>query len=118
MKESRIILFFVIFFIFSSLFLAVIGTQKGSPDYEKSWWSVYFSNPKSNDLAFVIENHSSETDFHWEVFIGKTAFDSGDLVLKIGEQKQLNPQMENKNLGKITIKISTKKTSKEIYKNL
>jgi len=116
--SKKIILLLSIFFICCLSFLAYTQQKQQDYNYGKSWWTLYFANPKSENLSFVIENHSSQNNFHWEILTEKVQLSQGDVNVELGEEKTINIQSPQSVIGKkIIVKISTPKGSKEIYKN-
>jgi len=117
MTTSRtIIITTVLLFVCSFSFLAYVGWKQQQYDYSHSWWALSFNNPKSNDISFTIENHSSETVFHWEIFLDKTSISQGDATIAIGQSKSI-PAIATDVAGRtVTITVSTPKGSKDIYK--
>ncbi len=119
MQQIKIILFILILFIASSLWLFYQGGRQTDPDFNKNWWSVYFVNPKSNDLDFVIDNHSDKSDFQWEVLTGGNKVQTGELKIKKGESQNIKPaDIEKTADQKITIQVFSGDEKREIYKNL
>ncbi|PIP27964.1 MAG: hypothetical protein COX29_03630 [Candidatus Moranbacteria bacterium CG23_combo_of_CG06-09_8_20_14_all_35_22] len=119
MKSKTIIFTTIIFFIFSASSLAWIEKKQSNENTGKNWWVLYFAEPKSDKLNFIIENHSDENNFHWEILSNKKKIQEGEAEIKKGSALQLNPDLalasENK---KITILVISKDEKKEIYKNL
>lgn len=118
MDQKRIIIFIVALFLLSSVYLFYSSGKAIDPDYQKDFWSVYFTNPKINDFNFTIENHSNNTNFHWEAYDGKIKTTEGDAIIKKGETRKLDV---NSKIGsihdKLTIRVLTGKEEREIYKN-
>lgn len=117
MNEKRIIIAIVIFMIVSFLFLAYNEKKQQDPDYQKDWWAVYFIDPKSNSLSFVIENHGNSPEFHWQILKNKKVAEEGDVNIKKGSSVNIAPDMSANVPDKIDVKISDGKSDKEIYKN-
>jgi hypothetical protein len=117
MTTSRtIIITIALLFVCSFSFLAFAGWKQQQYDYSHLWWTLSFNDPESNDLSFTIENHSDQTAFHWEILLDKTSISKGDATLNIGETKSI-PAIANDVAGRtVTIKITTPKGSKDIYK--
>jgi len=116
---KKIILALILFFLSCLFYLAYTEQQQQDYNYGKSWWSIYFNDPRANDLSFTIENHSSEKNFHWEISADKSPLSQGDATVGLGEKKTITIKTIQDIAGKkISIKISTPKGSKEIYKNL
>jgi len=114
--SRTIIITIALLFVCSFSFLAYTGWKQQQYDYSHSWWALSFNDPKSNDLSFTIENHSDQTSFHWEIFLDKSSISKGDTMLGIGESK-LIPAIATDVSGRtVTVKVSTPKGSKDIYK--
>jgi len=114
--ERVIIFWLVIIVVGSFLYLGFIEKQQSSP---QGWWTVYFSDPKSEDLSFTIENYTHEKTFHYSIFVDSAVVAEEDIAIGYGEKKQFPASVYNPNKKRTTIEITDKKkTKKEIYKNL
>lgn len=115
MQQKNIIIFILILFLASSIWLFSVADKYTNPDYQKNWWAVYFSDPKGESLDFVIENHSDKTDFHYVISSDNQKIQEADVKIEKGSQAKLSPaQADSK---KITIQVSAREEKKEIYKN-
>ena len=120
MNQKKIILFLILFLIISFSYLAYVEKKQANLNYQKNWWVLSFDNPKDNTLNFSIENHSSKTNFHWEVLAEQDKIKEGDASIVKGATKNINlseiniKDFENK---KISVKVSADNEMKEIYKN-
>lgn len=111
--SNRIIISLIIFLIISFFYLAYTEqSQRNSGD----WWALYFENPKSDNLDFVIENHSDKTNFHWEILADKEAIKNDDIKIMKSDKKSINITDLNDSNKKITILVSNGDGKKEIYK--
>lgn len=117
MNNKTIVIFTVIFFLTSALFLAYTENKQSDENFQKDWWVLSFNNPKNDDLNFTIENHSQKTSFHWELISGMDTISGGDAKIAKGSTWTSNVQVENLT-GKIIIRVSDGSDKKEIYKNL
>lgn len=117
MQQKKIILFLITLFVLSSAYLLWTAKNYNDLDYQKNWWAVYFENPKTNDLNFVIENHSDKNSFHYIVLNGSDKIEEKDVVMNKGETKNIKPTQINIEVGKITIQVISGDEKKEIYKN-
>jgi hypothetical protein len=115
-QTTKIIIFILILFIASSVFLFWQSDQGLDPDYQKDWWAVSFSDAQSADLSFTLENHSANNNFSFEIISGKDSIKKGDVVVARGEKKDIELNLSNLK-NKIIIQVSDGKTSREIYKN-
>ncbi|MCX6766068.1 MAG: hypothetical protein NT136_03880 [Candidatus Moranbacteria bacterium] len=115
--ERKIILSFIIILLASFFYLAYVEQRQADYDYQKNWWVVYFENPKGDLLDFVIENHSSQNNFHWEVLAEKDKVKEGDVNIAKGVREIIKLNIDNSIAGKITVSITSGEEKKEIYKN-
>lgn len=92
------------------------------PDCGKNWWALYFENPKSDDLDFVIENHSDKTSFHYVLTVGNDKIKEEDISINKGETKKLSfgdsLKLSFEKNKKTTVQVISGEERKEIYKNL
>lgn len=117
--QKKIIFFLIVLFILSSAWLFHSSNNFLDPNEGKNWWAIYFSNPKSNDLTFTIENHSDNNNFKFEILSDKEKIKADEISIKKGETFSINEKFEDayKN-KKITIRVINGNETKEIYKNL
>ena len=124
--QKKIIIFVITLFIVSASWLFYVNYREINPNLNKNWWSVYFQNPKSDNLSFVIENHSCQTNFRWKVLKEGQAVKKGIENIKKGEIKKvmidyaqlglkINQLAETK---KIIVQVIAGNHQKEIYKNI
>ncbi|MCX6763755.1 MAG: hypothetical protein NTZ97_03440 [Candidatus Moranbacteria bacterium] len=116
MQEKKIIIFIAVLFILSSVFLFFISDRYLNSEAQKDWWSAYFVNAKDASLNFVIENHSQNNNFHWEVSKDNNKLNEGDVNISKGDMKSIDLNNINAT-GKIIIDVSDGTDKKEIYKN-
>lgn len=117
--QKKIILFLIVLFILSSTWLFHSSNNFLDPNNGKNWWSVYFSDPKSNDLTFTIENHSNNNNFKFEILSDKEKIKEDEINIKKGEIYSINEKFEGAYKSKkITVRVITGNETKEIYKNL
>jgi len=117
MNSRTIIIFTVIFFLASALFLAYSENRQSDENFQKDWWALSFNDPKNADVNFKIENHSQKSSFHWELISGTDTISEGDAKIAKGSTWASNVQVNNL-AGKITIRVSSGSDKKEIYKSL
>lgn len=119
MPNKLIIIFLIIFLLFSLGFLAYTQTRQQSPS-SQNWWVVYFTDPKVDSLDFVIENNSDENLFHWEALADKSFFEKGDVEIKKGEKKEIKiikPDIESFARIRFVIVVSAGDEKRELYKD-
>lgn len=117
-QSQKILIFFGALFLISSIYLFSIDSRYNDPKYNKDWYSLSFVDPKSDNLNFAIENFSAETDFHWEILAGKELVSQGDENIQTGKKKDVSvSNFEMKDAQKYTIRVTSGKDVREIYKN-
>lgn len=116
MQQRNIIIFLIVLFLASSSWLFRASDKFVDPNIGKNWWSIYFSDPNSNNLNFTIENHSDQTDFHWAV-LGTQKLKEGDEEIAKGETKNISVE-DDFDAEKMTVEVILGDESKKIYKNL
>lgn len=115
--NNRTIIFTTIAMLFVS-FIFLSFTEKKQADINtKNVWTLYFETPKNNSLNFNIENHSTNTNFHWEILSEKSVNNQGDVTLKLGETKTIPVALADTANKKITIVVTAGEAKKEIYKS-
>lgn len=118
MSNKTIIYSLIIFLAASFVFLSFIEQRQQDYNYNKSWWVLYFNDIKSDDLHFVIENHSDKNKFHWSIIKGKNKPSrEDDIEIKKGEKKTIKLDVAEYKDKKITIRVSDGENKKEIYKD-
>lgn len=114
--SNKIIILSLAFFILVSFFfLAFIQQRQQNSADQDAWWVLYFTDIRSDNLNFAIENHAVAADFHWELFQNKDKMQAGDIKIEQGAVWTSNIQATDLT-GTIIIKVSTGKDKKEIYK--
>ena len=116
-KTNLIILATILLFMASGFFLAYTGTKALDPANSKTWWTTYFLSPKSNDLSFVIENHSAYTSFHWEVLLENFPLAQGNETIKNNQTKNIAIPNVTASGKQTSIIVTSDKEKQEIYKN-
>lgn len=116
MRQRHLIIFMAILFLTSSTYLFFVSYNFSA---NKNWWAVYFSHPQDVSWNFEIENHTDNTDFHYEIFDGKNKINENDIIVKNGDIRKLNISSDVGHIenGKITIIVTDGEDKKEIYKN-
>lgn len=105
----------------SSAWLFNVSRKEINPNAGKNWWALYFQKPKSNDLNFVIENHSDQSNFHWEVLEKNQKIKAGTVNITKGNSQKIivsNLDFPASQNQKVIVQVNTKASKKEIYKNL
>lgn len=117
-QSKKIIFFFIILFILSSIGLFCAEKYyKNSAD--NNWWVVYFENPKSEDLNFIIESNTASGNFKWELWQEERKIKEGNELINKGDEKTIRVEniLPNNSESKNSIKIFFNNEKKEIYKN-
>lgn len=103
----------------SFVFLSIIEVKQADID-NKNIWMLYFSNPKDESLDFIVENHSRNKIFHWQILLDKIVVTEGDSAVSSGDKKTITVPKDNIDLSnkKITITVSDiNNNRKEVYKH-
>ena len=90
MNQKKIISFLIIFLLISFFYLAYVEKKQADLNYQKNWWVLSFDNPNDNSLDFVIENHSSKNNFHWEVLSDTDKIKEADINIVKGNSAKIN----------------------------
>lgn len=117
MNNNKKIIFTIIFlFLISAVYLSWTETRQFDPNLNKNWWVLSFSDPKSDNLSFTIENHSAKNNFHWEVISGSDKIKEGDMNMDKGSINDIDLSSINNSSGKISVDVTRGSDMKEIYK--
>jgi len=117
MQQKKIILFLIILFIAGSAWLFYASDKLTDPNTGKNWWAISFVDPTGKGLSFIIENHSDQNNFHWEVLSNNKKVRAGDETIGKGASQKVTLD-GNSEPGKIIIDVTAGNEKKEIYKNL
>lgn len=116
--NNKLIIFATSFFLLISFaFLATVEKRQADIN-TKNIWMIYFETPRDNSLNFIIENHSTSTNFHWQVLSEKSVAKQGDVIINLGETKTIPVSLSDTANKKNTIILTTGEEKKEIYKSL
>ena len=106
MQNKIIIGVFAFCLVFSFSFLAY-GERKSQDIEAQNLWFLYFSDPKSSALDFRVENHTDQTEFHWELFVDKTKLQEGNLSVKKGATvTSFVPEISDRLGKKISVQVT------------
>ncbi|HRY27749.1 MAG TPA: hypothetical protein P5323_01295 [Candidatus Moranbacteria bacterium] len=116
--EKFIILALFGMMLLSFMFLSAVESKNTNLD-NSNVWTLYFADPKSDSLDFMIENHSKNSDFRYKILVDKKVVIESDLPVPLGETKNVPIPKETLDLSnrKITIIVTAGDNKKEIYKN-
>ena len=79
-QQFKIIIFVIILFLASSVFLFAMNSK--NMEDGQNWWAVYFASVKDQSLNFTIENHTNQTNFHWQIIADNNKLNEGDAVVQ------------------------------------
>lgn len=112
-NQKYIIISILIFILLSFSFLAFWEKEQRQI---KDGWFLYFDNIHDNSQNFVIENHSLDESFSWELFIDNVSMKKE--TTKVLKENKENVIIDQPLKGQsIKIIVSHSKKTKEIYKN-
>jgi hypothetical protein len=117
MAQKSLLILFIIFFATSALFLFWQNDRELDPDQGKNWWTLSLTSPEQEaSLGFVIENHSNQTNFQYEIFVGRDMILQDTLVAKSGEKTSVTPPSIAKQTERVKITVTAGNEKKEIYR--
>ncbi len=119
MTQKSLIFVCIALFAASALFLFWQNDRELDPKRGKSWWTLAFASPKEPaDLSFIIENHSDQIDFRYEIAADKTVLLRDAFSVNRGETLTITPplaaQADTRTM--ITVSSDKDKDTKEIYR--
>lgn len=116
-SEKHFIIIFSLLFLVSASFLFGHNVRELDPNQGKNWWTLSFANPQDrSSLDFVIENHSTETVFQYQIVSGKKMHQEGTLELPLGESKTITAHVTAGDESRTAIIVTTGIEKKEIYR--
>lgn len=117
MSQKTLISIFFIFFATSTLFLFWQNERELDPNRNKNWWMLAFATPQeSNNLSFVVENHSDQNNFRYKIVANKETIAEEMFDIKRGETKTIFPPLTATPDVRTFVIVETGKEQKEIYK--
>ncbi|MDP3957231.1 MAG: hypothetical protein Q8Q10_01900 [bacterium] len=117
MSQKSLITILCLLLIASAAFLFWQNERELDPDQGKSWWTLAFAVPgESGNLSFVVENHSTETAFQYEITVDKTSIAKDTFVVKRGEKMIITQSFTAKPGKRTIITVTLGKEKKEIYR--
>ncbi|EKD58619.1 MAG: hypothetical protein ACD_56C00084G0001 [uncultured bacterium] len=119
MNNKLIIISTISFMLISFVFLSW-SERKQADINTKNIWMIYFENPTDNSLNFKIENHSTNTDFNWQLLAEKKIIREESAAIETGETSTIPVSMLPINTAnkKTSVIVTAGEEKKEIYKIL
>jgi hypothetical protein len=117
MSQKTLILIFIVLFSASALFLFWRNERELDPNRNKNWWTLAFVAPQeSNNLSFIVENHSDQNNFQYKIITNKETLTDGIFEVPRGETKTISPSLITLPNARTSIVVTDGKGQKEIYK--
>ena len=121
LSEKNIVLLFCVLFTISASFLFWQNKRELDPNQGKSWWTLSFADPKSeNSLAFTITNHTNQSEFTYEASYAVTpdtvVTSRNTIIVAPGETKTIIPDFVRNPDFRTTITVTTDTEKQEIYR--
>lgn len=119
MQHKTLIAFSLIFFALSAVFLFWQNERELDPDQGKNWWILSFALPQDpSSLSFMVENHSDQTAFRYEIIVNKEIRLQDTFSVNRGETLTVTPPLSAKTGERTSITVSSDKDKdrKEIYR--
>ncbi|EKE12061.1 MAG: hypothetical protein ACD_14C00031G0002 [uncultured bacterium] len=114
--SNKIIIASTCFFLLVSFVFLSWSERKQADINTKNIWMTYFENPRDNSLDFKIENHSTVTNFHWQILADKNIIKEENVAIALDETKTIPVSLSDINGKKIIIVVTAGTDRKEIYK--
>lgn len=116
MTEKHLVLIFSLLFAASSAFLFWQNARELDPDSGKNWWVLSFADPQEADqFDFVIENHSDNTEFQYQIVANRQVLAEATLSIPRGETETVRPTV-TRSASRTVIIVTTGTEKKEIYR--
>lgn len=90
MQHKHILYGIIVLFILTSIGLSIRANQAKDPELNKNWWVLAFSQPASNSLDFIIENHSIDMQFTYEITQPHTETLQRTIDIPRGQSKEVS----------------------------
>lgn len=117
LSEKNLIILFCFLFTVSATFLFWQNKRELDPNFEKSWWTLSFTQPENqNSLAFTIANHSPNTSFHYQISANKTILSTSTIEVRTGTSEIITPSIVPDRSSRTSIIVTTDTGEQEIYK--
>lgn len=117
MAQRKLLIIVSVLFVASALFLFWQNDRELNPDRGKIWWTLSFTQPEQEEsLSFTLENHSNQTDFSYEISVGKELIQKESFIAKSGEKTVVLPPSIKKQSERVKITVITGTEKKEIYR--
>ena len=116
-SEKFLILVFCALFAASSSFLFWQNEQELDPNQGKNWWTLSFATPEdTTNIDFIIENHSRETSFRYQIMADKNILEEATIKIPSGASQTVLPAPLIQTDSRTTITVTTGTEKKEIYR--
>lgn len=117
MQQKTLIVVSLVFFAFGAVFLFWQNERELDPDRGKNWWTLSFAAPQeSANLSFIVENHSDQTDFRYEITAHKEILLQDTFSVNRGETLTITPPLSAKTDERTGVSVSGSKDKQEIYR--
>jgi len=113
MNNTKIILISLVAIILASF--VYLSYQETNQSHLSGWWTLSFTDPKSDLLNFKIENYTNNKNFHYTVLDGEKKVLEKDITIDKNTKKEIYLDSEISKNDKILIRVSNETESKEIY---
>lgn len=116
-SEKHLVIIFSALFLVSASFLFWQNERELDPNQGKNWWTLSFANPQDrSSLDFIIENHSTETAFQYQIMVGKNLKQEGVVEIALGESKVVTTPITPEEKSRTSLIVTTGTEKKEIYR--
>lgn len=78
---------------FAAAYLFMKNDRELDPDYQKNWWTLSFATlPVSEDLRFIITNHTKTESFTYTVRDGSDTLETKKIDVPKGTSRTIRPE--------------------------
>lgn len=117
MSQKKLIIISILIFVASAIVLFWQSDRELDPNQGKNWWTLSFAMPNQEEsLSFIVENHSDQTHFSYQIAVGKEVISKENFIAKRGEKTTVLPPSITKQSERVKITVMAGVEKKEIYR--
>lgn len=117
MSHKKILTYCIFLFVLVTLFLFMENSKELDPNEGKDWWTLSLTSPDHEEsLSFAVDNHSTKTDFSYEIMVGKNTITKESFLAEKTKRTVINPPLLRKQSERVKIIVTTGDEKKELYR--
>jgi hypothetical protein len=118
MSEKKIVLVVCLIIIPTFILLAFIQQKYFLSESKLEQWSLYFTDPKTSDASFIIDNQGAAGKFIWSLIDNRGIIKHNELKIPAQEKSLIKIGDEVSDNEKVTITVKDQSGKiKSIYKS-